>query len=50
MDNSMQKQLLEMLSKMDKKDLEQGINKISNVLSTEDKEKIVGLLNNKNNK
>lgn len=48
MDSFMQKQLLEMLNKMDKKDLEQSISKVSNALSTEDKERILGFLNNSN--
>ena len=41
--------LMQMLSKMDKKQLEQGLAKVSQVLSNEDKTKIMNELN-KNNK
>ena len=33
--------LMNMLSKMDKKDLEQGLNKLNQIMSKEDKEKIL---------
>ncbi len=33
--------LMTMLSKMDKKDLEQGLNKLNQMISNEDKEKIL---------
>ena len=33
--------LMSMLSKMDKKDLEQGLNKLNQMMSKEDKEKIL---------
>ena len=33
--------LMNMLSKMDKKDLEQGLNKLNQMISNEDKEKIL---------
>lgn len=39
--------LMEMLSKMDKKQLEQGLAKVSQVLSNEDKTKIMNALNKK---
>ena len=39
--------LMEMLSKMDKKQLEQGLSKVSQVLSNEDKAKILNELNKK---
>ncbi len=36
--------LMEMLSRMDKKQLEQGLNSLSKVLNTEDKAKIIDVL------
>ena len=50
MNEAMQKKLLEMIGNMDKKDLEEGLNKVSNMLSQEDKKKILGALNNNVNK
>ncbi len=37
--------LMEMLSKMDRKQIEQGLEKVSQVLSAEDKAKIMNELN-----
>ncbi len=34
-------QIMAMLSKMDKKDLEQGLNKVSNMLKSKDAEQII---------
>lgn len=41
------KTLMNILSKMDKKDLEQGLSKASQVLSSKDKEMIINQLKNK---
>jgi hypothetical protein len=45
MNNMDMGKLMEMLSKMDKKQLEQGLAKVSQVLSNEDKTKIINELN-----
>lgn len=37
--------LMEMLSQMDKKQIEQGLAKASQILSAEDKNKIINMLN-----
>ena len=37
--------LMEMLSKMDKKQIEQGLAKAGQILSAEDKNKIINMLN-----
>ena len=42
--------LMNILSKMDKKELEQGLNKASQFLSPKDKEAIINQLKNYNNK
>lgn len=47
MNNMDMGKLMEMLSKMDKKQLEQGLAKVSQVLSSEDKTKIMNELNKK---
>lgn len=44
MNNMDMGKLMEMLSKMDKKELEQGLAKVSQVLSSEDKSKIINEL------
>lgn len=44
MNNMDMGKLMEMLSKMDKKQLEQGLAKVSQVLSSEDKNKIMNEL------
>lgn len=38
--------LMEMLSKMDKKDIEKGVNQVSQMLSPKDKEMILKSFNN----
>ena len=48
MNEDMQKQLLQMLSQMDKNQLQSGLNKFSNMLNNEDKQKIMNMLNNQN--
>lgn len=45
MNNMDMGKLMEMLSKMDKKQLEQGLAKASQILSSEDKNKIINELN-----
>jgi len=40
--------LMNMLSQMDKKQLEQGLSKLNSLLSKEEKEKIMKQLNNNN--
>ena len=45
MNNMDMGKLMEMLSKMDKKQLEQGLAEVSQVLSNEDKAKIMNELN-----
>ena len=45
MNNMDMGKLMEMLSKMDKRQLEQGLSKLSQVLSNEDKAKIMNELN-----
>lgn len=45
MNNMDMGKLMEMLSKIDKKQLEQGLAKVSQVLSNEDKAKIMNELN-----
>ncbi len=47
MNNMDMGKLMEMLSKMDKKQLEQGLAKVSQVLSSEDKSKIFNEINKK---
>ena len=49
MNNMDMGKLMEMLSKMDKKQLEQGLSKVSQFLSNEDKAKIMNELNKKSN-
>ena len=44
MNNMDMGKLMEMLSKMDKKQLEQGLSKVSQMLSTEDRNKIINEL------
>ena len=46
MNEEMKNQLLQMLSKMDKGELEKGLAKASGMLSKEDKDKILGVLGN----
>lgn len=46
MNDDMQKQLLQMLSQMDKNQLQNGLNKFSNMLNNDDKQKIMNMLNN----
>ena len=41
--------LMNMLSKMDKKDLEKGIQQASQMLSSKDRENIMKILNNNSN-
>ena len=48
-ENDMQA-LMNILSKMDKKDIEKGLNKASAFLSSKEKESIINKLNNYNNK
>ena len=43
-------QLMNILSKMDKKDLENGMNKLNTILGTDDKTKIIDTLKNNMNK
>ena len=50
MNEDMQKQLLQMLSQMDKTQVQNGLNKFSSMLNNEDKQKIMNMLNNSNNK
>lgn len=40
--------LINMLNKMDKKQLADGINQLNQILSNEDKQKIIQTLNNQN--
>jgi hypothetical protein len=42
--------LMNTLSKMDKKDLEKGLNQLNKVLSSNDKDKIINQLKNNMNK
>ena len=46
MDNIDMSQLLNMISKMDKRDLEKGLQKASKYLNTQDKDKIINQLKN----
>lgn len=46
MDNIDVNKLMDMLSKMDKKDIEKGLNQVSQMLSPQDKENILKKLNN----
>ena len=48
MDNIDINQLMSLLSKMDKKDLEKGLSQVSQMLSPKDKEAILKNLNNMN--
>ena len=48
MNNSDISKLLSMLSKMDKKDLQNGLSQASRILSQEDKAKLEGMLKNMN--
>ncbi len=48
MNNFDMNKLMDMISKMDKKELEQGIAKASQILSSKDKEEILRKLNNNN--
>ena len=48
MNNMDMGKLMEMLSKMDKSQLEQGLSKLNQMLSTEDKEKIIKEFQNGN--
>ena len=41
-------ELMNMLSKMDKKDLEQGLNKVSQMLKTQDTNSIINEIKKKN--
>ena len=43
-------QLMKMLSKMDKKDLENGMNKLNTILGSDGKNKIIDTLKNNMNK
>lgn len=47
MNNMDMGKLMEMLSKMDKKQLEQGLSRVSQMLSTEDRNKIINELKKK---
>ena len=42
--------LLDMLSKMDKKELEQGLNKAAQILNSTDKDKIINEINQNKDK
>ena len=46
MNNNDMSYLLNMISKMDKNQLANGINQLNNILSNEDKQKIIQALNN----
>jgi len=48
LNNSMQKQLLQMLNNIDKNDLENGLKKISDSLNDEQKKNILKAFNNLN--
>ena len=50
MNNMNMNMLFNMLSKMDKKDLEKGIAQLNNVLNSNDKQKIIEQLKNNMNK
>ena len=41
--------MMEMLSKMDKTELEQNLNKVSKILNSKDKETIINEIKNNNN-
>ena len=45
MDNMDMAKLMSMLSKMDKKDLEQGLSKASKILNSPEKDKIISEIN-----
>ena len=47
MNNFDMNQLLNMISKMDKKDLEQSIKKANEIMNSSDKQKIIDAINNK---
>ena len=48
MNNFNMNMLMSMLSKMDKKDLEEGIKKATEILNSQDKDKIINDLKNNN--
>ena len=50
MNNNDISSLMNMLSKMDKNQLTNGINQLNQILSNEDKQKIIKALNNNTNK
>lgn len=51
MDNMDMAKLMSILSKMDKKDLEQGLSKAAQILNSPEKDKIINEINkNKNNR
>ena len=49
MNNNDVSYLMNMLSKMDKNQLASGLNQLNQILSNEDKKKIINALNNKSN-
>ncbi len=50
MNNNDINSLMNMLNKMDKNELANGLNKLNQILSPEDKQKIINSLNNNSNK
>ena len=50
MNNMNMNMLFNMLSKMDKKDLEKGVSQLNNILNSNDKQKIIEQLKNNMNK
>lgn len=46
MDNMDMNKLMAMLSKMDKKDIEKGMEQVSKILNSKDKDEILNKLNN----
>ena len=47
MNNNDISNLMNMLSKMDKNQIAEGVSKLNNILSEEDKKKLIQMLNNK---
>lgn len=48
MNNNDMSTLINMLSKMDKNQLANGLNQLNNILSNEEKQKIMQIINNQN--